>query len=356
MASLATALVLGASLAGAGSASAQPGFEFDRVAGIDRYETAARAAQRYWDGWDSYQNTVIVANGEPGHYADALSANYLAGCLNAPILLTHTNVTPQFTLNKLQDLSDDSDGFDIIIVGGTGVVSAAQRNALDGEGWDDDSVTRIGGADRFATNANVINSDFCDDSDDVGVIATGMDFPDALGAGPVAYEGHALGLSRTNSIDDGVVNALVNNGVDSVIVLGGESVVGHEVVTRLDDAGIDFEQRIAGTDRSGTSTELADYAMENFGFSNWRANVASGYPAGGGADALGGGPMTGGGWYYPHPMLITRDVNNPGAVTPWLEDNAYNLGNGDRHSFIFGGPVAVSLDAEQVMENAAKFG
>lgn len=49
------------------------------------------------------------------------------------------------------------------------------------------------------------------------------------------------------------------------------------------------------------------------------------------------------------PMLITRDVNNPGALISWLETNASTLVDG----FIFGGTAAVSTAAETAMETAA---
>ena len=351
IASAATALVLGASLAGAGAASAQADFEFDRIAGDDRYETAALAA----DEFDSSADEVILANGEPGHYADALSANYLAnwnGGLYAPILLTRVNVTPQFTLDQLEDYANLNEGgnLDITIVGGTGVVSSAQADALRDLDYD---VSRVSGADRYATNADVIAE--VGGSEDIGVIATGENFPDALGAGPVAFQGHALGLSRTNNIDDVVVDALVDAGVESVIVLGGPTVVGPAVILELADAGITLERRIFGADRSETSTKLADYLLDNsnwwgpFFFEDDAVNVASGYTQGGGADALAGGPLTGA---DNRPMLITRDVNNPGDLTSWLEDNADTLIEG----IIFGGTGAVSAAAEATMEAAAQGG
>ncbi|MGN6524547.1 MAG: cell wall-binding repeat-containing protein, partial [Actinomycetes bacterium] len=76
---------------GSSRASAQAATDSDvavpltRVAGDDRWETAAQiAAATYPNGAE----TVLLANGDRGSFADALSASYLAGALHAPILLT----------------------------------------------------------------------------------------------------------------------------------------------------------------------------------------------------------------------------------------------------------------------------
>lgn len=55
-----------------------------RIGGTDRYQTAALLAQQFGSA-----NAVIVANGSTAKGGfDALSANYLAGQLGAPIVLT----------------------------------------------------------------------------------------------------------------------------------------------------------------------------------------------------------------------------------------------------------------------------
>ena len=145
LASLATmSLVTAAAVAGAGAASATTGFSFDRIAGADRYATSAPIATSSHHGDD-----VILANGEPGNYADALSANTLAGEKNIPILLTRTDKTPASVLAQLKD-----DGVKkITVVGGAGVVSAAQVAALEGPNY---TVSRVSGSDRFATNDAII--------------------------------------------------------------------------------------------------------------------------------------------------------------------------------------------------------
>ena len=66
IASLAVSLSVGV----AAPALAAPGFEFTRIKGDDRYGTAVAAAEVYGASDD-----VILANGQPGEYADALDAH-----------------------------------------------------------------------------------------------------------------------------------------------------------------------------------------------------------------------------------------------------------------------------------------
>ena len=82
------------------------------------------------------------------------------------------------------------------------------------------------------------------------------------------------------------------------------------VEAKLKAAGIDTAARFAGVDRAETSTQAAEYAVRNLGFTNNHVGVASGYVDGYGADALAGGPLEG---KEKSPMLVTRDVNIPGA-------------------------------------------
>ncbi len=140
LASVATmSLVTAAAVAGAGAASATTDFKFQRIGGADRYETSTLVA----DEFATANPDVILANGEPGNYADALSANTLAGEKNIPVLLTRKDKTPASVLAQLKE-----DGTkNITVVGGTSVVSDAQVAALKAAGY---NVTRIAGSDRFA--------------------------------------------------------------------------------------------------------------------------------------------------------------------------------------------------------------
>lgn len=84
-----------------------------RVAGQDRYATAAELARYYPNGLD----TVVIATGQV--FPDALSGAARAGKQNGPVLLVTANSVGRTTRDALTYLNPKK----ILIVGGTGVVS-----------------------------------------------------------------------------------------------------------------------------------------------------------------------------------------------------------------------------------------
>lgn len=141
-----------------------------RLSGEDRYATAAAIATRF-----EAPDTVYVATGLD--YPDALAAGARAGATGAPVLLVRTDGIPLSTQGALEDLTPGN----IVVVGGTGSVSADVMTDL--EDYTTGEVTRVSGGDRYATAAALSEeltvSEF-------GYIATGEDWPDALGAAALA--------------------------------------------------------------------------------------------------------------------------------------------------------------------------
>jgi putative cell wall-binding protein/murein tripeptide amidase MpaA len=101
------------------------GIPVERVAGADRYATAAAVANRFLPG----AQNVLVATGS--NFPDALAGAPLAAAVGAPILLVPTSwVTP-----SVRDVMRTSHPVAIIALGGTGVVWDAVLNEL--AGWSD---------------------------------------------------------------------------------------------------------------------------------------------------------------------------------------------------------------------------
>lgn len=333
LAAAATTLAIGAGIAGAGSAVAADDFELTRLAGDNRYETAVKAAEQFGTA-----ETVILASGEAGRYADALTANYLAGIKKAPVLLTKHGETPEAVKKALSD----SGAKNVILVGGPGAISEAQEKTLRGTY----TVQRLAGDDRFDTAAAVI-AEGDEAATNTALLATGLDFPDALGGGPVAYaKGMPLAITRPGDAPDNVVRALKQAGITRVLVLGGESAVSQAVLDELKAAGIQMTQRFDGDDRAETSGLLAAYAVKTLQMDDTAVNVASGYVQGDGADALGGAALTG---KQGRTLLISKSdkVAGEGVIT-FLRDHAANLSQG----VIFGGTGALSQDVEYEMAKA----
>ncbi|MDP9821619.1 cell wall-binding repeat-containing protein [Nocardioides massiliensis] len=335
IASLATTALVCTSVFTAGAASAVPGFEFERVAGQTRYDTSAETAQRFGNA-----NTVILASGESGRFADALAANFLAGDRNAPVILTQGDSTPTSVRNAIEASGADN----VIIVGGELAVSAAQEAALRA----DYTVERISGRTRFDTAAAIIAEGDGAGTSNVALIASGTGFADALAAGPLAFAGnHPLGLVNADSAPQEVIDALLAADVDEAIIVGGLNAVSDAVKDQLEAAGITVIERFEGGNRADTSRLVAEYAVQNMGFTNESVNVASGRPQGEGADALGAGALSG---QTQTPLLITAGEGVAGPdLLAYLEDNAATLEDG----LLFGGPLAVPANVEAQMEAAA---
>ena len=329
-------MVLGACAAGAGAASADANFTFERVAGPDRYATSAKIADKFGDA-----TNAILASGEPGHYPDALTANYLAGVQSAPILLTQKDETPASVLAQLKD----SKVKNITIVGGVLAVSAAQEQALKDADY---TVKRVSGQTRSNTNADIIKEGG-DAKSDTALVATGFNFPDALAAGPLAYdEGMPVGITNKADMPDDVIAALKAAGIDKAIVLGGEIAVPKSVVDELEAKDIKVITRLSGQSRSATAVAVADYAVKNLGFSVEHVNAASGRAFGDGADALAGGPLSG---ESESPILVTENASVAGpAVLDYLKRHANTLDDG----YLFGGPLAITESLKKALEAAAQ--
>ncbi|MBW3658567.1 MAG: cell wall-binding repeat-containing protein [Actinobacteria bacterium] len=149
------------------------GLTVSRVAGPDRYATAAAVARELGAGADE----AFIASGRS--FADALSTAPVAAAANAPILLVDRDRVPAATRAALRELGVDR----TVVVGGEGVVSAGVFGSLP-------SPTRIAGPDRYATSAAVADLAVRRGADlETVYVATGRGFADALSAGAVAVAG-----------------------------------------------------------------------------------------------------------------------------------------------------------------------
>lgn len=113
-----------------------------RLAGFDRYETAAQITK---DGWNQ-SNYAVLAYGK--NYPDALAAAPFAQKYDAPLLLTKSESLPEITKQTLIDL--DVKG--VFIIGGTGVIFEPVDAELREMGI---KVSRIFGYDRYDTAVEI---------------------------------------------------------------------------------------------------------------------------------------------------------------------------------------------------------
>lgn len=128
------------------------------------------------------------------------------------------------------------------------------------------TVTPIQGADRIATaiecSKHAFRTELTPDSEGFRtvVLATGWDWPDALGAASLAgaVDGPVL-LTNNLSMPTRVAAEIVRLGADRVIVVGGLAAVSQAVAdTCLDIPGVTTVERLSGPDRYATSVAIAD--------------------------------------------------------------------------------------------------
>ena len=193
-----------------------------RLAGANRYATAAAISR------DAFPTGVPVAYVATGtNFPDALAGVAAAGSGGGPVLLTKPDRLAAETASELGRLRPGR----IVVLGGTSVVSDGVVSALRGYATSGE-VTRLSGTNRYATAVSVSSRTFADST--VAFVATGANFPDALGGGPVAgsVPGPLLLVPGT-SVPSEVASELRRLGLERIVILGGTSVVSSTVESQL---------------------------------------------------------------------------------------------------------------------------
>lgn len=122
-------------------------------------------------------------------------------------------------------------------------------------------VDRISGADRFQVAVEISKAAFA--SSTTVYIATGLNYPDALSAGPAAgVAGAPLLLTQTDELPAAVAAEITRLGATSAVVVGGPASVSPSVVEQLEDlVGDGNVTRLSGADRYAASRNIVDYAF-----------------------------------------------------------------------------------------------
>ncbi|MCU1374120.1 MAG: putative glycoside hydrolase, partial [Actinomycetia bacterium] len=138
-----------------------------REPGANRYDTAARVSA---NTYKTPPPVAYVATGES--FADALAGGAAGARNKGPLLLVRKDAVPAETARELARLKPGR----IVVLGGPGAVSDATFNGLKQYAG---TVTRVAGATRYATAAQLARQEF---GTLVGglVIATGQQFTDAV--------------------------------------------------------------------------------------------------------------------------------------------------------------------------------
>lgn len=157
-------------------------YQVSRVAGADRFATAAAAARRVGsarigsiDGGPS----AFLATGL--EFADAVSGSSGSYFGLNPVLLTRPDVLPPDTALAVTELGVSR----VVLLGGTDAISPSVEAALQATGVTTERVGGINRSDTAAKLADFFMETFGYDATHVN-LATGRDFADALAGGPHA--------------------------------------------------------------------------------------------------------------------------------------------------------------------------
>ena len=192
-----------------------------RLAGADRYGTAAAvSAATFAPGVP----IAFVATGT--NFPDALAGGVAAARLGGPVLLTKGHAIPGSTAAELRRLLPAR----IVVLGSTSSINSAVATALNE--FAPGAVSRIGGADRYATAA-LVSATFIPSAPAL-FVASGRSFPDALVAVPAAHRSAgSLLLVPGTSVPSSVRSEAARLRPSRLVLLGGYGSINDRVTFDL---------------------------------------------------------------------------------------------------------------------------
>jgi putative cell wall-binding protein len=281
------------------------GVDVRRIAGSNRYETAAKIAREVADQSDVSRVAIALGNRTDGRGAwpDALSAASLTGGdRTVPTLLTTRGELPDETRATLKELAPDM----AMVLGGEGAVSDQVTTTVADLVPE---VSRLRGPTRYDTAIEVAEASMANAGSSHAVFVSGEDFADALSGGALAARLDAPLLLVPGSLLDDEVDAFLRSDgspFEQAYLIGGAAAVTDHVETELVAAmtgeprpappcpensspdctytyrhAISTWERLAQCESGGNwaiNTGNGYYGGIQFSLSSWRAVGGAGYP------------------------------------------------------------------------------
>lgn len=346
-----------------------------RIAGTDRFASAAAVSRQVWpdvpSAFDEFQvelgspdalspRGVIVANAR--NFPDALAAGAW-GAMGAqdgehlPLLLTDRFTLPKSTKDEILRLAGmrrrTAQPFTVYVVGGSGMVDASVMNAIrdlpSSESWTRPvtSVVRIAGSTRFDTAVRIAEeaSAALGPLGDHVFLTNGFRFQEALAAGPVAAHAAApLLLSAAATLPPATAAYLQSRAseIATVVVVGDGSQVATSVLDALAAPPYGFGVvRLAGKDVYETALETARWGLDSGGTETRSLTVVTGenFP-----DGLAACGLTG---FTRGPVLLTRGAALSSQVATYYAE----IGGTLSPSYLVGGTGVMSATVQESFDD-----
>ncbi|WDZ86101.1 cell wall-binding repeat-containing protein [Micromonospora cathayae] len=306
-----------------------------RLSGTDRFTTAVAISQSHWatrgNAADKRAPADSVVLTRWDSFADALGGSALAAAKQGPLLMSTLDTLHPTATAEMQRIL--APGKTVYLLGSAaGAISANVEQQVKALGY---NTVRLAGTDRFATSVAIANA--IDPTPDTVLVATGMDFPDALSAGAAA----------------GAQN-LPGKGTSAVVVLTNNNLLPAPTKTYLD--GLSGSSTVVGVGLSGATAAQPYDAIPLYGDSRWETALLTAWTFFGGQnhigvttgmnwpDALAGGALMAS---LDGPLLLTYGTDDvPGYEVEMLADET----SGSVHTgLIFGSaPVVNDLEAQNL--------
>ncbi|HHX69074.1 MAG TPA: silent information regulator protein Sir2 [Gallicola sp.] len=186
-------------------------YNVKRIAGVDRYETAALVAKEYFEISEN-SKSIIVANGYK--YPDVLSSSSLSIKEQSPILLVKEQEITKVTNNFIKEFGIDK----VTVIGGNASVGNGALNELPkGYGI-------IAGADRYETAVKIADKAYPKTKE--VLMASGEIEVDALVAGSITGKVEKpILLTKKNIMPKPIQEYIKGNAIEHITIIGGQATV-----------------------------------------------------------------------------------------------------------------------------------
>ncbi len=309
-----------------------------RLSGTNRYATMAAVSEAAFpEGCE----TVIVCRGD--NFPDALSAAGLAGVVEGQVLLTKTTSLTDSTAEEIVRLGASK----VYVIGSEESVSADVLAAIEDLECVE-SVERVYGSNRYETAVEVYKAADASEWGNVAIVATGTKAADALSVSTVAYAEDApiFLANKSGSLPADALAAIEEGGFTTVLVLGGTGAVSAATESAIADMGIEVT-RLEGSNRYETSIKIANWAIENAGFTCANVAVTAGNE-GKYADALAASALCG---KSKSPVLLVNSTATSNAAV----EEMLGANSGDVLTvFVLGDAASVTDSLLSAIEDAVE--
>ena len=199
---------------------------------------------------------------------------------------------------------------------------------------------RIYGETRYETSYRVFQNGWT--TSETAILVTGLDYPDALSAAPLAgkYDAPILSVKNTSLANQSELkNLLISKGVKKVYIMGGEGVIPSSFSSELSAIGIS-SKRLGGKDRYETSLRIA----QELGSTTGEVAIAYGLEF---ADGLSISSIAASKGF---PILLTETNSIPSSIQSYLNSNNIT------RTYIVGSESVVSQNVANSLPGVIRLG